>query len=367
MAVPAAAVPAFVERIDVSPCVELGSKHRSSDHQSSVARFGASLDRSGFAVIANHGVSADLVGNLRRCARDFFDRDLDEKLQYSTGPVYGLPGYTQRGIEAVSRTYGAVDGGESLLPDPVESLIMPHGMLRQLIENLDSQGDSDGLWAKTCSDIPGCPPPALAAAAARYFGAVEALVKALNRMAAVALELPSEDFFNAFYTQEEASYTLRLANYPALVGGDDETRQPQGQGQPRYGAHTDYEAWTVLLPDPHDGEDIDAGGLEVQRRSDGTWVPVRVEPGDLIVNIGDLMEVWTAGRWQSTVHRVRSPSPASSAARRTRFSVPFFVGPDPKSLIEPLTGPGTTTPVDSKYRAVRAGEHLAMKLGLSNG
>jgi isopenicillin N synthase-like dioxygenase len=76
-------------------------------------------------------------------------------------------------------------------------------------------------------------------------------------------------------------------------------------------------------------------------------------------------QVWTNGRWRSTVHRVTKPPSGSRAASLPRLSVPFFTGPHDDALIEALP-----TCVDEqhppKYAPVKALDHLLHKLGMSN-
>ena len=50
-------------------------------------------------------------------------------------------------------------------------------------------------------------------------------------------------------------------------------------------------------------------------------------PGAFIINIGDLMALWTNDRWVSTLHRVVNPQPdARGSTRRQSFA--FFHQPN---------------------------------------
>ena len=67
-------------------------------------------------------------------------------------------------------------------------------------------------------------------------------------------------------------------------------------------------------------------GLEVysgtkQDRNDGQWVGVEPVAGAMTINIGDMLQVWTNGRYAAPEHRVRA-NPA-----KERFSAPFFYNP----------------------------------------
>ena len=105
---------------------------------------------------------------------------------------------------------------------------------------------------------------------------------------------------------------------------------------------------------------LDAGGLQVLLKS-GQWAAVTPRRNAFVVNIGDLYEVWTNGRWRSTVHRVMKPPPGSQASSNPRLSIPFFTGPHDDARISCLPGMGP-----AKYAPVSAGEHLRRKLGISN-
>jgi len=54
---------------------------------------------------------------------------------------------------------------------------------------------------------------------------------------------------------------------------------------------------------------------------------VRPPAGSFVVNIGDLMMVWTNDRWLSNLHRVVNP-PAGAGGGTRRQSIAFFVQPN---------------------------------------
>ncbi|KAF2316595.1 hypothetical protein GH714_041936 [Hevea brasiliensis] len=63
------------------------------------------------------------------------------------------------------------------------------------------------------------------------------------------------------------------------------------------GRHKDGGALTVLAQD-------EVGGLEIARRADGEWVPVKPIPDAFIINIGNCMQVWSNDLYWSAEHRV---------------------------------------------------------------
>ena len=134
---------------------------------------------------------------------------------------------------------------------------------------------------------------------------------------AIALHLELDrDFFAP--TVENGNSVLRLLHYPPVP--------PEAQGAVRAAAHEDINTITLLLG-------AEEAGLELLAR-DGRWLPVCPPPGALAVNIGDMLQRLTAHRLRSTTHRVINPTGA--AARRSRYSMPFFLHFRPDFVIEPL-------------------------------
>lgn len=66
--------------------------------------------------------------------------------------------------------------------------------------------------------------------------------------------------------------------------------------------------------------------LNSQRKLNSLFLPT----GTFVVNVGDPLEAWTRGLYRASIHRVRS------SPNKHRYSAPFFYGPNPKCVIEPL-------------------------------
>ena len=75
-----------------------------------------------------------------------------------------------------------------------------------------------------------------------------------------------------------------------------------------------------------------AGGLDVQGH-DGRWTEAVGPPEALLVNVGDLLELWSGGRFVSTPHRVVNRTCSD------RYSVPYFAVPNYRVVVEPLVEP----------------------------
>lgn len=106
--------------------------------------------------------------------------------------------------------------------------------------------------------------------------------------------------------------------------------------------HTDAGALTVLLPDAQPGLQFQIGK---------SWYTVTAEPGALIVNIGDIIQVWSNDAYRAPLHRVLAN------ARHSRFSAPFFLNPGYDTVYAPLTS--ALNDREPLYRPINWGEFRA--------
>jgi isopenicillin N synthase-like dioxygenase len=271
----------------------------------------ASLDTAcrewGFFQVVNHGIPTDIVGRIMHEARGFFDRPLAAK-RAITRTAANPWGFFDRELTKNTRDwkqiydYGPADGG-AMAPQ------WPSGA------------------------------PGFRSAVLDYYGACEKL--AFRLLGAVTRNLGADpDHLFAAFAPRHTSF-LRLNYYPRCP----KPERPEGVATPKSGHlalnhHTDSGALTLLLQDQQ-------AGLEVMR--DGRWHLVEPRSDALVVNIGDIVQVWSNDRYQAALHRVL----ANSAAER--FSVPFFFSPAYSAEYAPLP-----TTVDAlhpaRYRAINWGE-----------
>ena len=90
-----------------------------------------------------------------------------------------------------------------------------------------------------------------------------------------------------------------------------------------------------------------AAGLEVLSKK-GDWVPFTSDADTIVVNIGDMLQRLTNHVYPSTTHRVTNP-PGEQAARQPRYSVPFFLHPNPDFLIDVLPNHDHRRTIPSRY------------------
>jgi isopenicillin N synthase-like dioxygenase len=162
-----------------------------------------------------------------------------------------------------------------------------------------------------------------------YYAAAFELGQTLFRGFSLALGFP-ETHFERYLTKPPSQ--LRLIHYPFDASAED---------RPGIGAHTDYECFTILMPT--------APGLEVMN-GEGAWIDAPPIDDAFVVNIGDMLEVWTGGTYVATSHRVRKVA-------QERYSFPLFFACDYDTVVAPLPQFATPEALE-RYAPVAAGNHL---------
>ncbi|CAE6527398.1 unnamed protein product [Rhizoctonia solani] len=135
---------------------------------------------------------------------------------------------------------------------------------------------------------------------------------------ALSKHLPDDYFTSRHVYNSQQSSILRLLYYPPSNISED-----QRQGGIRAGAHSDYGSLTLLFQKS-------LGGLQVQLPN-GEWLDAPVVDDAVLVNIGDLFDFWSGGRYPSTVHRVALPTGPEAA--QGRYSIAYFLHPTDNVLL----------------------------------
>ena len=233
----------------------------------------------GFFQVTGHGIDATVTAALLKAAREFFAHPTETK-------------------RAISR-----------------SADNPWGFFdRELTKNTRDWkevfdfGPGDGVRI-----VPQWPAalPGFESAVRAYYRDCEHLAYRLLGAIAVNLGTPPEELERLF--GEHQTSFVRLNYYPACPT----PAAPVGVGTPDKGYlgvnhHTDAGVLTLLLQD-------DQPGLEVFRHK--RWHLVEPRRDALVVNIGDIVQVWSNDRYRAALHRARANSEAE------RFSAPFFFNP----------------------------------------
>jgi isopenicillin N synthase-like dioxygenase len=278
--------------IDFAP-FESGGAFR--DHVAAQIDWAAS--EFGFFYIVGHRVDLSAIERLLSLSRTFFLQEPQAKAQLHMS----RGGRAWRGYFPVG---GELTSGQ---PDLKEGLYFGEE-LAEADERVRAGVPLHG--ANLFPDLPGFRDAVL-----DYMTELTGLGHHLMSAIARGLHLGDHYFFDHF--TGHPTRLFRIFNYP-----------PRGAtSSPGVGEHTDYGLLTLLYQD-------EVGGLQV--RHENTWVDVPYVPGSFVVNIGDMLERLTAGRYVSALHRVYNTS------ERSRISMPFFFDPDFDAALQPIPGVETT-------------------------
>lgn len=186
--------------------------------------------------------------------------------------------------------------------------------------------------------------PGFELAVRRYYAACAALSARLIDAIGVNLGMAPGQLRPAFGALQTSF--VRLNYYPPCPT----PARPEGVLTPEHGYlgvnhHTDSGALTVLLQD-------EQPGLEVFR--DGHWHLVEPLAGALVVNIGDVVQVWSNDRYHAALHRVLTNT------SKPRYSAPFFYCPAYATDYAPLQST-VDAAHPARYRAINWGEFRARR------
>lgn len=274
------------------------------------AELGTAAREVGFFYISGSGIDESRFDRMLAATKEFFALPLEEKMRSYIGLSRCHRGYVPVGEEGV----------ENGVPDLKEAF---DTALDLPADDPDHLAGNPMLGPNTWPELPG-----FAEAVTDYYDAVLEVGHLLLRAFAVALG-EDPDVFSQHATKTPSQ--LRLVHYPY---------NPDARDAMGIGAHTDYECFTLLKPT--------APGLEVLNGA-GQWIDVPPVPGTFVVNIGDLLELWTSGAFVATSHRVRK-------VVEERYSFPLFFNVDYETEVKPL--PQFVSGDAAQRRPLKAGEHL---------
>ncbi|KAJ8624776.1 hypothetical protein MRB53_033306 [Persea americana] len=287
------------------PTIDLSSPDQTSNAKSIRQ---ACLDH-GFFYVVNHGVDDKLLKGVFEKSGKFFSLPLQEKTKLTRSKDHR--GYT------------------ALYSETLDSSIQSKGDLH---ESFYIGPTDDNLNQWPAEDALPCWRPTMEL----YHKKLVTLGRNLISLIALALNL-DEDFFEKVGAMHAPMAFMRLLHYPV------ETSDIMNYGA---SAHSDYGMITILATDG-------VRGLQICKEKDKqprVWEDVLHVNGAFIVNIGDMMERWTNCLFRSTLHRVMTTG-------QERYSVAFFVDPNPDCIVECLESCCSDT-CPPKFPPIRSQDYL---------
>lgn len=244
--------------------------------------FVESLKNTGFAVIANHPISPDLIGQVYAEWSRFFSSDSKSKYLYDPIKQAGyFPFKSENAKDSTKKDLKEFFHHYPWAEFPTEANQSTPLLYSQMIQ----------LGVELLSWIDQYCPKEVKA---RFSQPLTEMVR------------------------ESEEQLLRVIHYPPLSGNEEE-------GAVRAAAHEDINLITLLPA-------ATQAGLQVKDLN-GNWHQVECNPGTIVINAGDMLKEASGGYFPSTTHRVMNPF--GEEARKPRYSMPLFVHPRPEVVLSP--------------------------------
>jgi len=298
------------------PVIDLSSlAEGTAEAKASVAAaLGEAARTSGFFYVTGHGVPQALVDGVLAASREFHAMPRSYKMKWWSGFTTHHRGYVpfEENGSDFPRKINFNEAWDMSFEAPADH---PDHLAGWRMTGPNVWPDLPG-WRETVSG---------------YYDAVFGLGMRVLDCLALELGVPVEELTRHITCPTSQ---LRLLRY---VPND----LPKSADVVGIAPHSDFECFTILLQG--------GPGLQVMN-ADDVWIEAPPIPGCFIVNIGDIFEAWSGGRFKSTQHRVVNLG-------HERFSCPLFFGLDYHAVVQPLERFRTPEALE-RYPPFKAGEHL---------
>jgi isopenicillin N synthase-like dioxygenase len=244
----------------------------------------------GFFQIINHGISADQISEVWRETHALFALPLEEKLEIVRNRENPW-GFYNNELTKNQRDKKEVFDFTREGVDPI------YGQINRWPHNH----------------------PAFKSTMMDYLDSCTSLSLKLLEGFCLGLDLPA-DFMRQDFAANHTGF-VRLNYYPIKDPLAELSTEHQATADLGIHHHTDAGALTVLLQD-------EVGGLQVYR--DGYWYDIPTIEGAIVINTGDMMQVWSNDTYNAPIHRVLAME------SRERYSIPFFFNPAASCMVKPL-------------------------------
>jgi isopenicillin N synthase-like dioxygenase len=261
-----------------------------TQRQAFVVALGNALEEFGFVSIIGHGIDRPLSRAAYQASAAFFSLPDTVKSTYENREIGRQRGYTPIGKERAKD---------------------------------HSHSDLKEFWHTGMEDAPGLPSNRWPMEINHFKHDMMALYNALHTVSvelATAIELFLQIPAGSLSKMLEGGNTvLRSIHYPAST---------QEVPERLWAApHEDINLMTLLI-------EASGEGLEILTR-DNQWLAVHCEPSEIVLDTGDMLAKLTNGLLPAVTHRVVAPALNQSS----RYSMPFFVHPAPKTILQPFKSP----------------------------
>jgi len=291
-----------------------------TDRVAFVETLGKAYEEIGFVSVVDHGIDDNLIDKLYHNVKDFFRQPGELKKKYEIEGLAGQRGYTSFGKESAKG---------SDVPD---------------LKEFWQQGQYLEEGATVTDDYPDNVAveemPEFNEVLYKAYRQFEKAGSALLQAIAIYLDLDKNYFTDKI---SFGNSILRCIHYPPIVN--------EPKSAVRAEQHEDINLITLLVG-------ASAEGLQLLTKKD-EWMPVNAGPGQIVVNVGDMLQRLTNNKLRSTTHRVVNPP--KEMWGNSRFSIPFFLHPRSEMKLDCLDN-CITDANPLHYDPITAGGYLRERL-----
>jgi len=306
----------------VIPLVDLSrfTQGNAQERRDFVEALGNAFHEIGFVGVKNHGIPGELVEGFFSGARAFFNQPLEIKRQYEIEALAGQRGYT---------SFGREHARHSNVAD-----------LKEFFQIGQEVEDNDPVAAEYPANVHSREIPEFTGLGRKLYRAFEKAGSQLLRAIALHLRLPEDYFEDKIHN---GNSILRAIHYPPI--------REEPKSAIRAEQHEDINLITLLVG-------ASAGGLQLLDK-EGKWLDILPGEGEIVINVGDMLQRLTNNYLKSTTHRVVNPP--REEWHVPRLSIPFFL--HPRSDMDLSCLPGC---IDREhpaaYAPITAGAYLEERL-----
>ncbi|XP_078176655.1 2-oxoglutarate-dependent dioxygenase 11-like [Carex rostrata] len=264
------------------PVIDLAKLIDPAFSKEEAAKLHSACQQWSFFQLVNHGVPDELIEGLKADTIEFFNKPLEEKMEYKLDSDGTLQGYGQMFVNSDEQKLDWSD--------------MLYVMTRPIaLRNMKFWPTSPSTFRDNID---------------RYSLELTKVASFLWQYISKNLGVAPDVFEQIFKDHPQG---LRFNYYPPC---------PESDKVIGISPHSDATGLSILL------QIYDIQGLQI--RKGGEWVAVSALPNSFIVNLGDITEVLSNGLYKSIEHR------AMINTEKERISVVAFHGPDNSIMVEPL-------------------------------
>ncbi len=291
-----------------------------SEKAAFVKTLGKAYEELGFIAVEGHGIPEELITDFYNCVGKFFQLPVETKLKYEILELAGQRGYTSFGREKAK---------QSDVADLKE-----FWQIGQYVE-----GD-DPVREVYADNLPIAELPEFDEVGKKLFKSFEKAGSHLLCAIANYLNI-DEDYFKPHIYNGNS--ILRAIHYPPITSAPASAIRAE--------EHEDINLITLLVG-------ASADGLQLLNKNN-EWKDIKAGPGQIVVNVGDMLQRLTNNKMRSTTHRVVNPP--KEKWHTHRYSIPFFLHPRAEMRLDCLDN---CVDVDRPlvYEPISAGEYLDERL-----